>query len=170
MLHVVHCSSSISTVLQSLSNLPVRHPCLILSFSLFLSFFLWVCACQGLVSFLCGPSLLFRWYAGVRRNRMYTSLVAPRTQTHDSESFKKPRRPTQVPARCPRPQSSNSHIPVPNPNEQSNSQLCPCSLQSIAPQVPWPRAGCVGASSWFMPASLPQSGFLLSPVRKAACG
>jgi len=120
--------------------------------------------------FLCGPSLLFRWYAGVRRNRMYTSLVAPRTQTHDSESFKKPRRPTQVPARCPRPQSSNSHIPVPNPNEQSNSQLCPCSLQSIAPQVPWPRAGCVEASSWFMPASLPQSGFLLSPVRKAACG
>ena len=34
MLHVVHCISSISTVLPSLSNFPVSHSCLILSLSL----------------------------------------------------------------------------------------------------------------------------------------
>ena len=68
MLHVVHCISSISTVLPSLSNFPVSHSCLILSLSLpfFLSFFLWVCACQGLVSFFVWPLSvvsLVRWSA-----------------------------------------------------------------------------------------------------------
>jgi len=57
MLHVVHCISSISTVLPSLSNFPVSHSCLILSLSLslFLSFFL------SLGLRLSGSGVLFVW-------------------------------------------------------------------------------------------------------------
>ena len=57
MLHVVHCISSILTVLPSLSNFPVSHSCLILSLSFFLSLGLRLSG-SG-VFFLCGPSLLF---------------------------------------------------------------------------------------------------------------
>ena len=53
MLHVVHCISSISTVLPSLSNFPVSHSCLILSLSL--SFFL------SLGLRLSGSGVLFVW-------------------------------------------------------------------------------------------------------------
>ena len=55
MLHVVHCISSISTVLPSLSNFPVSHSCLILSLSLSLSFFL------SLGLRLSGSGVLFVW-------------------------------------------------------------------------------------------------------------